>query len=661
MTSDLVSLLPAAGFERGNQVIGLEAPPGGGRRGLLRSWLLEAEAAGTQTWFLPCGFADGGPWAGVRDLFARHVETIGAGGAETLRRHAYELVRVLPHLRESLGTHYESLTDSSPPHEQVRNYPADRAFRLVHGLVDLFMELHREDECLVLACDDFDAAGAIAKRFFVELLRRSAGRLRLTLMLAVSPGQGEEQLSRFPDGVFRLYRPPSVAAECAARGHGVDDPERSLQEATELEARVLDTPSGGEFHLPALIRLWLAAGRPDRALRWLVLGLAVYNVMGVYEESVVYGEQALEIAKNICPEDARLHWRIVTKLYMSYLALQRGEEALAFFTSEAPRERYDPYRRSQICYSLAMAHARYLPQRDLARGEELLAEGLLHLEQAEVAPEDYYFQYVFNRNGLAMIRQFQKRPEEAIALCREGYALLQEHLQPESHRLHRSVLVYNMAQVYASMGAAGEAIEHFTAVIAMDPQYSEYYNDRGNLYLRLSRFTDALTDYQRAIALSPPYAEVYTNLGQCHRQLGQMDAAVEAYSRALDLQPDVLLALLGRAQANEALGRVDAAVADYSAALEIDPGLWEALQNRGILHYGEGRLAACLADLDAAIQLAPGVAQLYENRSIVLADLGRNEDATADLQVYLRSAPPPDERAVASERLAALAALPKIA
>jgi tetratricopeptide (TPR) repeat protein len=625
MTSDLVSLLPAAGFERGNQVIVLESPAGAGRRGILRSWLLEAEAGGAQTWLLPCSFADGGPWAGVRDLFARHVEAIGAGGAETLRRHAYELVRVLPHLRESLGTRYESLTDVSPPHEQVRNYPADRAFRLVHGLVDLFMELHREDESLVLACDDFDAAGAMAKRFFVELLRRGAGRLRLTLVLAVSPGEGEEQLSRLPDGVSRLYRLPALAADGAADGAagggGADDPERSLQAATALEARVQDAPSEAEFHLPALIRLWLAAGRPDRALRWLVLGLAVYNVMGVYEESVVYGEQALEIAKRICPEDARLHWRIVTKLYMSYLALQRGEEALAFFTSEAPRERYDPYRRSQICYSLAMAHARYLPQRDLARGEELLAEGLLHLEQAEVPPEDYYFQYVFNRNGLAMIRQFQKRPEEAIALCREGYALLQEHLRPESHRLHRSVLVYNMAQVYTSMGATDEAIEHFTAVIAMDPQYSEYYNDRGNLYLRLGRLTDALSDYQRAIALSPPYAEVFTNLGQCHRKLGNMDAAVEAYSRALDLQPDVLLALLGRAQAYEELGRADAAVADYSAALEIDPGLWEALQNRGILHYGEGRLDACLADLDAAIQLAPGVAQLYENRSIVLADL----------------------------------------
>jgi tetratricopeptide (TPR) repeat protein len=660
MTSDLISLLPAAGFDRGNQVIGLELPAGEGRRGLLRSWLLEAEAAGARTWLLPCGFMDGGPWAGVRDLFARHVETIGAGGVETLRRHAYELVRVLPHLRESLGTRYESLTDSSPPHEQVRNYPADRAFRLVHGLVDLFMELHREDESLVLACDDFDAAGAIAKRFFIELLRRSADRLRLTLVLAVSPGQGEEQLSRFPNGITRLYRLPFVAAEDVASG-GVDDPERSLQEATELEARVLNAPSEAEFQLPALIRLWLAAGRPDRALRWLALGLAVYNVMGVYEESVVYGEQALEIAKSICPEDARLHWQIVAKLFMSYLALQRSQEALAFFTSEVPRERFEPYRKSQICYSLAMVYARYLPQRDFAHGEELLKEGLRHLEQAEVPPEDYYFQYVFNRNGLAMIRHFQKRPQEAIELCREGYELLQEHLQPESHRLHRSVLIYNMAQVYASIGAADEAIEHFTAVIAMDPNYSEYYNDRGNLYLRLGRFTDALTDYQRAIALSPPYAEVYTNLGQCHRQLGQMDAAVEAYSRALDLQPDVLLALVGRAQAYDALGRVDAAIADYSVSLEIDPKLWEARQNRGTLHYGEGRLAACLADLDAAIQLAPGLAQLYENRSIVLADLGRTEEAIADLQVYLQSAPPPEERALAVERIAALTVLPKIA
>jgi tetratricopeptide (TPR) repeat protein len=660
MKDGTVQAPPAAWFRQGSRVLALEAPAGGERRALLRSWLQDADADGARTWFLPCGFAGGGPWGGVRDLFAGYLEEMEDENSEILRRHDYELVRVLPHLRRSLGTTREGLTELSSDQEHVRNYPADRAFRLVHGLVDLFFELNLKTgkRNLVLACDDFDSAGTIGKRFFVELLRRSVHRLPLTLVIATEAGRSDEMLAQCPGDIPRLRLVPVLAATGERRA---TDGEREMaaREAEELEERVAAEPLEKEVHLVSLIRLWRLAGRPDRALPWLALGLEIYNLMGVYDDSVIYGEQALQILKEICPEDTRFHWKIVAKLFMSYLALKRSAEALRFFSAEAPLERYKPMQKAQICYSLAMVYARYLSDRDFARGEKLLAEGLEYLEQAEVSKEDYHFQYVFNRNGLAMIRQFQGRPEEAIALCRKGYALLQEHLPSDAHRLHRSVLVYNMAQVYAAMGATADAIEHYTAVIAMDPNYSEYYNERGNIYLRLGRLEEALADYQSAIAFSPPYSEVFTNLGQCYRKRGQVELAIEAYSRALDLQPGIVLAHLGRAQAYDEIGELGRAIADYSVALEVDPGLWEARLNRGILLYGEGRLSDCLSDLDAAIRQAPGMAQLYQNRAVVLADLGRTEEAIADLKEYLRSEPGPEDRAEAVKRLEDLTALPK--
>src|SRR5262249_47600714 len=157
-------------------------------------------------------------------------------------------------------------------------------------------------------------------------------------------------------------------------------------------------------------------------------------------------------------------------------------------------------------------------------------------------------------NGLAMIRHFQGRYQEAIELCREGFRELEQHLHEDRHRLHRSVLLYNMAQVYTAVGAYDDALRHYAMTMDMDPNYSEYYNDRGNVYLKLGRLAEAEADYLKAIELSPPYHEVYTNLGQCYRRMGRLDDAVRAYSAALDLSPHLALALAGRGQCHDELG-----------------------------------------------------------------------------------------------------------
>jgi tetratricopeptide (TPR) repeat protein len=282
-----------------------------------------------------------------------------------------------------------------------------------------------------------------------------------------------------------------------------------------------------------------------------------------------------------------------------------------------------------------MFHARFKQPRDLVKGEEYLALGLEQIERANLSEAEHYFNVVFNWNGLAMIRNFQGRRQEAIELCRKGIETLNLHLGAEEHRLHRSILFYNMAQVYAASGSYAEAIENYTVAIEMDPNYSEYYNERGNVFLGLGRLLEAEADYLRAIELSPPYFEVFTNLGQCYRRMGVMEDAIASYSRALDLNPGQVLALLGRANAHEELGHTRAAIKDYTGALALDSTLWEAIANRARLHYEQGELTAALADINRAIELKPEVAELHENRAVVLARMSRDLEANHDLQPAL--------------------------
>lgn len=626
----------------------LEASPGAQRQRILRAQVEEARRKGGRTWLLDCSFESGGPWAGIHDLFASLLEEIRQARPELLEKHDYELAHVLPELRRSMRVRYTTLTDLASQEEKVRNYPADRAFRIVHGLIELLDEWKGDDPTpWAVVCDNYDGISHIGRRFFRELMRRRGDRLGLGILAVTAPGRGEEARAGFAEeSLGRLVR-----LDLAGDDEAALDPAQAERLAQELEERVGDDLLEIQIHLPALIRLWDQAGKPRKVFKYNFHGLDIFNTQGFYEDAIVYGERARALFKEHIQGFPDVRWTIFLKLFMSYLGLLDSEGAWRVAQEDAVGQTENLEWRGQLHYLLAMLYARFFPQRDLARGEELLDLGLRDLQQAQMDEETRHFQTVFNRNGLAMIRHFQGRFQEAIDLCREGLERLERHLSPDRHRLHRSVLLYNMAQVYFAVGEHEQALAHYSAAMEMDPNYSEYYNERGNVYLRMGRHEEARADYLRAIELSPPYFEVWTNLGQSCRLLGRMEEASSAYTRALDLQPGQLLALLGRAQAREALGQTRAALADYTAALAIHPDLWDALASRAVLHYEIGELEACLADLDRAIELAPQEPDLYQNRALVLADLGYRERAARDLETYLAMNPAAGDRVEVEDRL----------
>src|SRR6185295_8511793 len=171
------------------------------------------------------------------------------------------------------------------------------------------------------------------------------------------------------------------------------------------------------------------------------------------------------------------------KLFACYCTTGRPQRALEI-VEETLSKLKTPKFQALAHYVLAMLHARYVPHKDFALAEEHLEFGLVDLYRASLSADELHFQVAFNRNGLAFVRYRQGAALEAIQLCREGFAGLRDNLREDQHRLHKSVLLYNIAQVYASLGQHDEAIGHYTSAMEMDPNYSEYYNERGNLRLK---------------------------------------------------------------------------------------------------------------------------------------------------------------------------------
>jgi tetratricopeptide (TPR) repeat protein len=636
------------------RILIVEAAAGANRRRWAEDRLQEMAQAGTRAFSVCCDFDAGGAWAGVSELFASLLPEIKAAQPNLLERHAFELVNILPRLRRSLEVRNPNLTDLAPASERTRNYPADRAFRNVHGLIDLLDSWKSAvcpEELWVISCDRYDAAGAMSGLFFRELMRRRGDRLHIRLVAAVDPGNGEETKASFSPAL----QADVISVNMRASPRTVEDRAAAARTAGELEEQIGDDRVEMQARLAELIQLWRLAGRADKLFRYKRLGFETYHMLGLYADSLRYADGLLELAAEHAPDNDLLQWVILYKLMMSHISLQdvRTSLRLAERVGLELVEQH-PEWGIQLFYAMAMFYARFQKPRDLAKGEEYLERSLAAIEEANLEEGDYHFNYVFNRNGLAMIRNFQGRYQEAIELCRNGIAQLNAHLGADQHRLHRSILVYNIGQVYAATGAYNEAIEHYSVAIAMDPNYSEYYNDRGSAYLQIGRLQEAHADYLKAIELSPPYFEVFANLGQCYRRMGAMAEAIEAYSRAIDIEPGHLLALLGRAKAHEESAHVAEAISDYTAALTRDPTQWEAVASRGVMHYEAGDLRASLADFNRAIELKPNQCDLHQNRATVLTKLGRYHEAARDLQVSLSLDPPEEDREEIEARLATL-------
>ncbi|HYH81249.1 MAG TPA: tetratricopeptide repeat protein, partial [Longimicrobium sp.] len=526
---------PTAPRER---VIVVEGRRGRERSRVLERWVAQAAREGVPALLLPCDLNATGMWAGVSTLIASVFPALRQADPTVLERNAIELAAVVPALMLRSAP-VKSLTDTSEGVEAVRNYAVDRAYRIPHGLVDVLDALfHAAPDALprVLVCDDFECAGSLGRRFFHELMRRRGEAFGLTLVLVVEPGTEDAALEPLRLGADARRVRLDVRADAAA--------ERSPAQATilaqELERQVKGDFETMESRLPELIRLWRESEHPENAYQWEAFALGRFNHRGFYEDALAYADPVLEHLDVTATGDGYFtRTNLVGSIFGCLVAAGQAGRAHQVVKEHGYDRIDEPTDRARICYIMAMLHARFLPERDLAQAEAYIVEGLRLLERPDVRPENRDFLQVFLNNGLALVRHRQGRAEEAVTLCREGIAHLDEHMVEDRHKLHRSVLLYNIAQVYTATRDYERALEYFAAAMRLDPNYSEYFNERGNVYLKLGRHDEAIRDYHEAMRLSPPYHEVWTNLGQCLRRLGRLDDAERAYARAIDLDPSV--------------------------------------------------------------------------------------------------------------------------
>jgi tetratricopeptide (TPR) repeat protein len=580
---------------------------------------------------LNADFTRRGVWAGVEDLVEQAYLDLSAKGLrDIVDTHNYELHLALPKHRDGMPLAYASLTDTATGVEKTRNFPLDRAYRIVHGLVGLVLKWR--DACpepggWTILVGKFDDSQHLARRFFVELARRAAPRGDFVVLA---------ETASVPAGAaLDLYRSSPVALGAEAR-QALEAKTRSLhRDEIDGLGPMVETLSleRMEEYYPELLAHYRRTGADLPAALIALKALCLYNHFGYYHESGSFVDAVLPHFEALVKDEVA-RWNYIGNIFQGMVMIGRQDEALRMVETFAEPHLTRPDLRAKMSYLLSMIHLRYASTPDLRLAEKHILAAVDYIDAAEgsIEPAEFHFMKVFIDNGLAFLRVRQGRKEEALRLCQAGYERLTTALGEERHRLHRSVLQYNTAQVYVMLDQPDAALAHYRMSIQMDPYYSEYYNETANILQRQERYEEALDAYELAIRYSAPYPEVFFNKAVCQTQLGQWDAALTSFATSLELEPRQPEAYLLRAEVYGALDRNEEALADLDALIAADNDAVTARVNRAVLHFNDGRYDLAIADMDHVIALESSDPEHYENRAEIHKAMGRAELHARDLR-----------------------------
>ena len=162
-----------------------------------------------------------------------------------------------------------------------------------------------------------------------------------------------------------------------------------------------------------------------------------------------------------------------------------------------------------------------------------------------------------------------------------------------------------------NQGNYEEAIADFNHSIALAPDFTEAYCNRGGAKASQEDHGGAMADFDRAIALNPDYAAAYYNRGLSKVTQRNYSGAVEDWNRAIALNSEYPEAYLARGNAKASQGNYGEAITDYDHAIGLNPDFTLAYANRGLTKVQIADYDGATEDYDQAVTL--GIGALLES------------------------------------------------
>jgi len=167
------------------------------------------------------------------------------------------------------------------------------------------------------------------------------------------------------------------------------------------------------------------------------------------------------------------------------------------------------------------------------------------------------------------------------------------------------------------------------ALPAFAARDSQYYLDKGNVYLKEGRDESALKYFLEAVELDPGNAEAHNNLGQLYARKNVMDDAQAHLLKAVELKPTYVEALSNLSYVSLQRRVFKDAERYARLALRYDPSHAPARYNLGLTYLESGRAQDAVPLLKNALQAMPPSAEVSQRVGDAYRTLHRYDDALA--------------------------------
>jgi Flp pilus assembly protein TadD len=141
-----------------------------------------------------------------------------------------------------------------------------------------------------------------------------------------------------------------------------------------------------------------------------------------------------------------------------------------------------------------------------------------------------------------------------------------------------------------------EAVADLTKAIELDPDNSDHWRRRANMYFDTKQWDKALADFSKVIELEPNQGHYWHMRGVCYLELGEPNKAIADYSKAIELEPNQDHYWHMRGLSYLRVNHLANAVVDYTKAIELNPENDHYRQQR-IIAYQQLKWDESIADL----------------------------------------------------------------
>lgn len=210
-----------------------------------------------------------------------------------------------------------------------------------------------------------------------------------------------------------------------------------------------------------------------------------------------------------------------------------------------------------------------------------------------------------------------KRHQEALSACERALAI-----DPNN-----SAAWNNKGNALRNLKRSEEALQAYDRALAINPNYYSALNNKGLALGNLKRFDEAIQVYKLALAVEKNDARVWLNMAKAFGEHKRHEEAIQAVDQSLSIDPNYAAALYNKGVSLGELKRYEEAIQVYDRALAIEWNYADALTNKGHALYALVRYAEALQACNAALAIDPDNSTTWYNKGVVLVDLKRHEEA----------------------------------